>query len=100
MQKQKRVVVLHNIQSLPNNFIELEHDTRFSEADIICLTETWLSTTGQVERFSLDNFTFDQITRENAYTDDDQILTQLKNSKGGGVATYIHSIILSVLWIN
>ena len=89
MQKQKRVVVLHNIQSLPNNFIELEHDTRFSEADIICLTETWLSTTGQVERFSLDNFTFDQITRENAYTDDDQILTQLKNSKGGGVATYI-----------
>lgn len=84
-----RTIVLHNVQSLRKHFDEMVHDSRILDADMICLTETWLTNFDDIEKFYIENFEFHQLTRYQAYDDVDDIYKKLKTSKGGGKAIYI-----------
>lgn len=82
-------IILHNIQSLKAHFTDLQHDLRFTEADIISLTETWLRPNENLLNFSLDGFSFHSQARGNAYDDQSIDLHNKRVAKGGGVAVYI-----------
>lgn len=84
-----RTIVLHNVQSLRKHFDEMVHDSRILDADMICLTETWLTNFDDIEKFCIENFKFHQLTRYEAYDDVDDIYKKLKTSKGGGIAIYV-----------
>ncbi|XP_062569279.1 uncharacterized protein LOC134231343 [Saccostrea cucullata] len=82
-------IFLHNIQSLNKHFEDLQKDIRYRNADIICLTETWLRSEQNVSKFTIEGFSFYQVTREDAYDASNAKFSQLGASKGGGVAVYI-----------
>ncbi|XP_061190015.1 uncharacterized protein LOC133197842 [Saccostrea echinata] len=84
-----RSIVLHNIQSLQHHFVELLHDVTFRKADLICLTETWLSDSQNLENFALEDFQLHHVSRYQAYSGQDETFIKLKEAKGGGVAAYI-----------
>lgn len=62
------------------------HDSRISLADMICLTETWLTNFDDIEKFYIENFKFDQPTRYQTYDDVDDMYKKLKTSKSVGIA--------------
>nr|XP_034334797.1 uncharacterized protein LOC117691964 [Crassostrea gigas] len=82
-------IILHNIQSLKAHFSDLQHDLRFTEADLISLTETWLRPNENLFNFSLDGFSFHSQARGNAYDDQSIDFHTKRFAKGGGVAVYI-----------
>lgn len=81
-------IILLNIQSLSKNFAEMTNDSRFKKADIICLTETWLTESVPVNKYDFEDYTLHHVTRKEAYKDTDDLFRMLKASKGGGVAIY------------
>ncbi|XP_062609537.1 uncharacterized protein LOC134271330 [Saccostrea cucullata] len=86
--KQGFQIFLHNIQSLNKHFVDLKKDIRYRNADIICLTETWLRPGQNLSVFELDGFNFHQVARGDVYDDSNTQVLQLRASKGGGVAVY------------
>lgn len=82
-----RTIILHNIQSLPAHFDDLKSEKRFQNANVICLTETWLQKQENRE-FQLKNFTCTRKDRFDSYDTSLDIYSNLKHSKGGGVAIY------------
>lgn len=82
-------VVFHNIQSLNKHFNHMKVDRRFTKADVICLTETWLKPDQETTQLSLNGFKFHHLARTQAYSNDDDHTRLLRNSKGGGVAFYL-----------
>lgn len=84
-----RKIILHNIQSLRQHFKDMARDYRIMDTDVICLTETWLSNVDTLDNFHLANFDFYQLTRHEAYDEEDNMYNMLKKSKGGGVAVYV-----------
>ncbi|XP_062615266.1 uncharacterized protein LOC134277003, partial [Saccostrea cucullata] len=87
--KQGITMYLHNIQSLNKHFEDLRKDIRCRNADIICLTETWLRSGQNVSLFKINGFNFHQATREDVYDESNAQVSKLRASKGGGVAVYI-----------
>ena len=83
-------VVLHNIQSLNKHFEDLKRDIRFKNADVICLTETWLRSDQNISTFSLNGFRFHHAAREDLYDENCPGLAKIQAAKGGGVAVYIN----------
>lgn len=81
-------IILLNIQSLSKNFAEMTNDSRFKKADIICLTETWLTESVPVNKYDFEDYTLHHVTRKEAYKDTDDLFRMLKASKGDGVAIY------------
>lgn len=82
-----KIIILHNIQSLPAHFDDLKTERRFQNANVICLTETWLQK--QENRgFQLENFSFTRKDRFDSYDTTLDIHSNLKQSKGGGVVIY------------
>lgn len=84
-----RSIVLINIQSLRQNFLELAHDTRIRNSDLICLTETWMSDCDSLEQFALDDFVLHHVSRKQSYVGENEQIRDLHKAKGGGVAAYI-----------
>lgn len=82
-------IILHNIQSLKAHLLDLKHDLRFTEADIISLTETWLRPNENLLNFSMDGFSFHSQARGNANDDQSIDMHNKRAQKGGGVAVYI-----------
>lgn len=82
-------IFLHNIQSLHKHFDDLVKDRRCWNADILCLTETWMRSGQNVSRFEINGFKFHSVAREDAYDDSNTHALQLQSSKGGGVAVYV-----------
>ena len=82
--------VRHNIQSLNKHIVDLKSDMRFKNADIICLTETWLRSEQNIDALSLNGFRLYHAARENLYTDKSSELAKLQTAKGGGVAVYVN----------
>lgn len=82
-------IYLHNIQSLSKHFIDLLKDFRCKNADIICLTETWLRSGHNMNMFEMNGFKFYQTNRADSYDCINAQVSQLHASKGGGVAVYI-----------
>lgn len=86
----KGITICHqNIQSLNKHFDDLVKDKRFWNADVICLTETWLRSKQNVRAFDKNGFNFYHAAREDAYDDSNPQVLKLQSSKGGGVAVYI-----------
>jgi len=48
-------IIVHNIQSLKKNFVSLQNSFLYS-ADVICLHETWLSSSDDTTKIQLNNF--------------------------------------------
>ena len=82
-------VVLHNIQSLNKHVEDLKRDIRFKDADVICLTETWLRPEQNTNAFTINGFQFYHAARENLYEDKSPEFSKLQTAKGGGVAVYV-----------
>ncbi|XP_062581095.1 uncharacterized protein LOC134242909 [Saccostrea cucullata] len=82
-------IVLHNIQSLHGHFGDLKNDARFHQADIICLTETWLRSGESTENFALEGFQFHHLPRSEAYDESTALNQSVKMTKGGGVGLYL-----------
>lgn len=59
------------------------------EADIICLTETWLLPKQDISHLQLEGFQLHHLSRKEAYNDSNDQVKMLANSKGGGVAIYV-----------
>ena len=83
-------IVLHNIQSLNKHINDLKKDTRFRNADVICLTETWLRSEQNTQEFNLNGYQFYHTIREDSYNDNSSQLAKLQAAKGGGVAVYLN----------
>lgn len=83
-------IFLHNIQSLNKHFQDLKKDPRCWNADIICLTATWIKSGQNVSGFEIDGFSFHHSARGEVYNDSSAKVFQLQASKGGGVAVYIN----------
>ncbi|XP_061175927.1 uncharacterized protein LOC133184868 [Saccostrea echinata] len=81
-------VVLLNIQSLGSHFEDLQNDARFKQADVICLTETWLRSGENTEKYALQGFQFQHLPRKEAYEESTVSNQSLRMSKGGGVGLY------------
>lgn len=82
-------IILHNIQSLNKHFSHMRNYTRFLDADVICLNETWLCSGQDTSNHTIHGFEFHHSTRKQAYNNEDENPTRLQNSKGGGVAMYL-----------
>lgn len=74
-------IFLHNIQSLNKHFKDLKKDPRCWNADIICLTETWIKSGQNVSAFEIDGFSFHQSARGDVYNDSNAQVLQLQSSK-------------------
>lgn len=61
----------------------MTNDSRFKKADIICLTETWLTESVPVNKYDFEDYTLHHVTRKEAYKDTDDLFRMLKASKGG-----------------
>ncbi|XP_061191743.1 uncharacterized protein LOC133199982 [Saccostrea echinata] len=83
-----KTIIFHNVQSLNGHFSDLQHDIRFREAEIICLTETWLRPDQCTTEFDLGGFAFHHTPRRDVYDESNAQVQKLRVSKGGGVALY------------
>lgn len=77
-------VILHNIQSLHSHLEDIKNDQRFVTCDIICLTETWLTTINHADEV-LEGFTFHHKARSQCY---DKDVLNLRNQLHGGVGVF------------
>lgn len=85
----RKKIILQNIQSLNKHFADLKNDARFKQADIICLTETWLKAGENTRNCLLTGYQFHHLPRHAAYSDDSEMHLNLGLSKGGGVGVYL-----------
>ncbi|XP_062579865.1 uncharacterized protein LOC134241859 [Saccostrea cucullata] len=81
-------IILHNIQSLHGHFPDFEHDIRFRDAEIICLTETWLRSEQNTAYFDIEDYSFHHKAREDLYDNTNDQTQKHRLARGGGVAMY------------
>ncbi|XP_078579125.1 uncharacterized protein LOC144863641 isoform X1 [Branchiostoma floridae x Branchiostoma japonicum] len=79
-------IVHHNTQSLVSNFESLK-STCLLKADIICLTETWLSEDVQDSKVQLEYF--DVFRKDRTHVCEEESMT--RSSPHGGVAVYVRN---------
>lgn len=81
-------IILHNIQSLAGNFESMKHDHRFWNADILCLTETWLAQGQDTTNLQIEDYNFCHTSRAESYNSSNNYSERLRMSKAGGVGMY------------
>ncbi|XP_041467172.1 uncharacterized protein LOC121417516 [Lytechinus variegatus] len=91
-------LILHNIQGLRQHFLDLYSHCEFVNADIICLTETWIND-NQNSDISIDNFDFYHQPRYLSYNKSGNT-SKFKEQSHGGVALYIKKGVSSKLNIS
>ncbi|XP_035671494.1 uncharacterized protein LOC118412624 [Branchiostoma floridae] len=79
-------IVHHNTENLEQNFKSLK-STCLIKADIICLTETWLSEDVQDSKVQLENF--DVFRKDRTHVCEEESMT--RSSPHGGVAVYVRN---------
>lgn len=80
------ITITHlNINSLAAHIKDLKADFILSRSDVICITETWLSSRHSNSSLKMDSFNILRVDRESCYNSD-----QIDNSKlpYGGVCSY------------
>lgn len=82
-------IIMHNIQSLGSHFEDLQNDARFKQVDIICLSETWLKSGENTEKYALQGFQFHHLPRKESYDESIVLNQSLQMSRGGGVGMYL-----------
>ncbi|XP_076832282.1 uncharacterized protein LOC143477522 isoform X3 [Brachyhypopomus gauderio] len=81
-------ILLHNVEGLTCHVEDLRHDTRYMEADIICVTETWLQPNDCNIDIELSEFTFYSKPRYFSYDTSQEMFADLKDRQHGGVGVY------------
>ncbi|XP_076849952.1 uncharacterized protein LOC143498932 [Brachyhypopomus gauderio] len=81
-------ILLHNVEGLTCHVENLRHDTRYMEADIICVTETWLQPNDCNIDIELSEFTFYSKPRCFSYDTSQVMFADLKDRQHGGVGVY------------
>ena len=102
----KELVIIHmNCRSMINKHEELDHVIRESDADLVCLTETWLDASVPIQSFVPEGY---KIIRKDRSNDFKQ---KYGRNKGGGVALlykeqikvekndYLTEEIEEILWV-
>ncbi|XP_041461886.1 uncharacterized protein LOC121413199 isoform X1 [Lytechinus variegatus] len=79
-------LILHNIQGLKQHFIDLQSQCQFMNADIICLTETWIND-DDICDVNIQDFKFYHQPRHHSYNESG-ILNKFKDQSHGGVGIY------------
>ncbi|XP_072565389.1 uncharacterized protein [Paramormyrops kingsleyae] len=77
-------ILLHNVEGLTCHLDDLKQDRRYMEADIICLTETWLNSKEDTEGVQLPGFSYHGKPRHQAYDGSDAFFAELKEQQHGG----------------
>ncbi|KAL6455400.1 hypothetical protein MHYP_G00361440 [Metynnis hypsauchen] len=81
-------ILLHNVQGLTCHLDDIKHDRRYMEADIICMTETWLQSHSASKEVQLAGFMFHSQPRCISYDTSEALFTELKEQQHGGVGVY------------
>ncbi|XP_078596399.1 uncharacterized protein LOC144873191 isoform X1 [Branchiostoma floridae x Branchiostoma japonicum] len=84
-------IVHHNTEGLTKKNFESLKSTCLVEADIICLTETWLSENVQSSQFQLESFNMFRKDRSSGHACE-EASNATRNSSRGGVAIYVRDI--------
>ena len=81
-------ILLHNVQGLSSHVQCIRQDTRYTEADIICVTETWLAPNNCNDDTHVNGFVFHNKPRHLAYDTNGKIFAELREQQHGGVGIY------------
>jgi len=81
-------LTLHNVQGLKSHIEDLRSDRHFLEGNIICLTETWLTSDDPQGMPELDGFIFHHKPRGQCYDSSEDLFANLKQQCHGGVGLY------------
>uniref|UniRef100_A0A9J7WX60 ATP-dependent DNA helicase n=1 Tax=Cyprinus carpio carpio TaxID=630221 RepID=A0A9J7WX60_CYPCA len=81
-------MMLHNVEGLIPHILDIRQDNRYFEADMICVTETWLKSNNVENEVSLDGYYFHGKTRSAAYDTSEDVFAKLKEENHGGVGIY------------
>ncbi|XP_073681681.1 uncharacterized protein [Garra rufa] len=81
-------MMLHNVEGLIPHILDIRQDKRYFEADMICVTETWLKPNYVENAVSLAGYYFHDKSRSDAYDTSHDIFAKLKEENHGGVGTY------------
>ncbi|KAK6168715.1 hypothetical protein SNE40_019901 [Patella caerulea] len=80
-------ILLFNVEGLMQHYEDVKNDYRFTQADFICLTETWISQIAECRNFKLGGYTLFNQPRHTCY-DNSNIYDRIKSMKNGGVGIY------------
>ncbi|XP_071150816.1 uncharacterized protein [Mytilus edulis] len=89
IEQNELVVVLHNIQGLIPHINDIRANSDISNANFICLTETWLEKKTLFP--SLEGFNFLHKERYSSYPSDKPLFQELQQKKHGGVGIYVRN---------
>ncbi len=81
-------IMLHNVEGLIPHISDIRQDKRYYEADMICVTETWLKPNYVENAVSLDGYFFHDKSRSAAYDTSHNVFAKLKEENHGGVGIY------------
>lgn len=86
-------MILQNIQGLNLHAKDMRQDQRYVTADIICVTETWLTPTRVVEDIHLPGFMFHSKPQQTeneclSYNDKNEVFSEFRKQQHGGVGLY------------
>lgn len=80
------VIMYHNIQGLLQHEVDLKSNKHFSNADCICLTETWCDINTSFSE--IENFVGTHQIRSLSYDNKSDLHKELVQMKHGGVSVY------------
>ncbi|XP_072041446.1 uncharacterized protein [Amphiura filiformis] len=69
------IIAHHNIQSLNRHFEDMKNNSEFRKAHVICLSETWLTSSNNPETIAIDGYSLESIN----------------SGSGRGVAIYVQN---------
>lgn len=81
-------VTLHNTEGLLLHIKNTEKEQVFKEAHVVCFTETWLTKNNYIPQSLFPNSTVHSVPRENAYSSNHSLFSQLACKSRGGVAIF------------
>ncbi|XP_049319588.1 uncharacterized protein LOC125781000 [Astyanax mexicanus] len=81
-------VLLHNVQGLSCHLEDIKQDKRYMEADIICMTETWIQSSHSENDLQISGFSFCNSPRSVSYDKSEELFAKLKEKEHGGVGVY------------
>ncbi|XP_073671989.1 uncharacterized protein [Paramisgurnus dabryanus] len=81
-------LILHNVQGLIPHILDIRQDQRYFQADMICVTETWLKQSYFENDITLPGYSFNNKLRSLSYDTSHDVFAKLKQKDHGGVGVY------------
>ncbi|XP_067257297.1 uncharacterized protein [Chanodichthys erythropterus] len=90
-------IMLHNVQGVNPHILDIRQDKRYFQADMICVTETWLKPNYFENEISLTGYYFYDKPRNVAYDTSQDVFAKLKEENHGGVGIYYRQNVKATL---